>query len=243
MGILIKLFAIIPVSGRMRGRLYRLFYTPGGTNRIGKNFKIGFGSYIDSNEITIGENVSIGNLVRIKYLDRISIGDNTSIGSSTIVCGAYDHKKWLPRILEIGKDCEILSSHYFDVVAPITIGNHVTIAGKWTQFYTHSFDLEKNRMDGPISIGDHVYIGAGCIINLGVRICGRVVLQAGTCVNKSITEPGVYMSNSFTKRGEVRSYGKYRNDSNKETHRLQDGSVIYREKDIAETGHEKNNNG
>ena len=139
-------------------------------------------------------------------MDSFEVGEDSSIGSSTVVCGAFESRKILDRNLVIGQKTNILSSHYFDVVAPVTIGDNVTIAGRLTQFYTHSFDLESCRVDAPITVGNDVYIGAGCLINLGVTICGHVVLQGGTCVNKSITEPGVYASNTFYKRGEVRKY-------------------------------------
>lgn len=202
-----KLLSFMPITAVMRGKLYRAVCRRNGSS-IGKNFRIGFGSYIDSEIIDIGNNVSLGNMVRIKLLDKFALDDESSIGSSTIICGAYEFNKFLSRNFICGKKVDILSSHYFDVVAPITIGDNVTIAGKWTQFYTHSFDLVPNRFDGAVTIGNNVYIGAGCLVNLGVQICDGVVLQGGTCVNKSINEPGVYTSNTFFKRGQVREYSE-----------------------------------
>jgi acetyltransferase-like isoleucine patch superfamily enzyme len=124
-----KLVAFLPITSSMRGNLYRL----NKNNKIGKNFRTGFGSYVESAKIDIADDVSIGNQVKI------------------------------------------LCSHYFDVVAPITIEDKVTIAGKWIQIYTHSFDVTGNRLDGEIYIGKNVYIGAGCIINLGVTILVKAV--------------------------------------------------------------------
>ena len=205
MGKVYRFIAILPVTAGVRGKIYRFF---SGWGKIGKNFKIGFGSYIDTEQICIGENIVIGNMVRIKYLDKFEMGDNSSIGSSTIICGSCEANKFTERNFICGKNVDILCSHYFDVVAPVEIGDNVTIAGKWTQFYTHSFDLIRNRLDGSIKIGNNVYIGAGCLINLGVNICNEVVLQGGTCVNKSICESGVYSSNNIYKRGEIRQYDK-----------------------------------
>lgn len=200
--ILVKLFAVLPISSSMRGMLYKFFMR----KQIGKNFKIGFGSYIHSKDIEIGDNVCIGNMVRIKFLDRFKMGNDSSIGSSTIICGAYDYNKFQERQFICGDDVGILCSHYFDVVAPVMIGNDVTIAGKWTQFYTHSFDLAPNRLDGAIKIGNHVYIGAASLVNLGVTVCDNVVIQGGCVVNKDIIEPGVYASQTMYKRGDVRCY-------------------------------------
>lgn len=206
---LAKIISIMPILASMRGALYRIF----GSANIGKHFKIGFGSYIDAREIRLGDGVTIGNMVRIKYLDKFAMGNGSGIGSSTIICGAYDFNKVSERDFICGDNVGILCSHYFDVVAPVRIGNDVTIAGKWTQFYTHSFDLVPNRLDGGITIGDHVYIGAASLINLGVNVCDNVVIQGGTCVNKDITEPGVYASQTFYKRGEVRRYSDLMDDS------------------------------
>lgn len=145
-------------------------------------------------------------MVRVKLLDLFQLGEGSGIGSSTIICGAYDYNKFSERNFICGKNVGFLCSHYFDVVAPVILGDNVTIAGKWTQFYTHSFDLVPNRLDGSISIGNNVYIGAGSLVNLGVHICDNVVVQGGTCVNKNIEEPGVYMSNTFMRRGDVHRY-------------------------------------
>ncbi len=199
---LVKLLSILPFTPSIRGRIYKLLFW----GRVGKGFKIGVGSYIDAATIQIGDNVDVGNMVRIKFLDSFQIGDNSSIGSNTIICGAHEKNKFQERQFICGNNVGILCSHYFDVVAPIIIGNDVTIAGKWTQFYTHSFDLEPNRLDGGITIGNHVYIGASSLINLGVTICDNVVIQGGSCVNKSISESGVYASQSLYKRGNVRNY-------------------------------------
>ncbi len=196
------IMSVLPISSSCRGSLYRVFCH----KKIGKGFKIGFGSYIDSREILVDKNVCIGNLVRIKQLDRFELGENSSIGSSTVICGAYEINKFAEREFVCGRNVGILCSHYFDVVSPIIIGDYVTIAGKWTQFYTHSFDLAPNRLDGGIHIGNHVYIGAASLINLGVNICDNVVIQGGCCVNKDINEPGVYASQKIYKRGEVRDY-------------------------------------
>ena len=220
-----KVLAFLPISSSMRGKCYKLLCLLNKKSCIGDDFRIGFGSYIDCSTINISNHVQIGNMVRIKYLDYFEIGDNSSIGSSTVVCGAYDINKFDERNLIIGRNCGILCSHYFDVVAPIKIGNNVTIAGKYSQFYTHSFDLNHNRLDGEINIGNDVYIGAGALINLGVYICDKVVIQGGTCVNKDVIESGVYCSYAFIKRGEVREYRElFADKSNK---MLDDGCVVY----------------
>ncbi len=216
-----KLLAFAPMTSRMRGGIYRIL----NHRNISKGFRIGFGSYIDAKTISIGHNVCIGNMTRAKLLDRFTVGNDTTIGSNNIICGTYENNKFGERDFSLGSNTEILYSHYFDVVAPIVIGNHVTIAGKWTQFYTHSFDLSKNRLDGGIVIGNNVYIGAGSLINLGVDICDNVVISGGCVVSKDIVESGVYNSSLFKKRGEVRNYAD--NNSGAAHKQLASGIMVY----------------
>jgi acetyltransferase-like isoleucine patch superfamily enzyme len=217
MNLLKIIISFLPISKKVRGKIYSVF------GEVDRNFSIGFGSYIDSNSIVINESCCIGNLVRIKLLDTFVMGYNSTIGSNTVICGAKESNKVKKRSFKIGENTNILCSHYFDVVAPIELGNKVTIAGKWSQFYTHSFDIFGNRIDGRISLGNNIYIGAGCIINLGVKICDQVVLQSGTIVNHSINESGVYTSNHFSKRGEVRDFTQ---SNIYEKFKLENGKVV-----------------
>ena len=175
-----KLIAFLPITSRARGAIYRLL----NPQTISKGFLIGFGSYIDAKKILIGNDVNIGNMTKVKLMDCFKIGNQTTIGSHNIFCGALEQDKCLERNFTVGNNTNILYSHYFDVVAPISIGDNVKIAGKWTQFYTHSFDLSGNRLDGAINVGNNVYIGAGSLINLGVDICDDVVLQGGNSCDK-----------------------------------------------------------
>lgn len=200
--IIIMFIAFFPFSGKMRARLYSLL--PG--YKIGKYVSIGLGTILRCGRLCIGDNSVIGNLVRVKNIDKFFVGKNSLVNSSCMFCGPVDELKSFERIIEIGDCANIQCGHYFDVVAPIIIGNHVTIAGKDTQMFTHSFDVEGNRLDGAIEIGDYVYIGSRCIVNLGVSLAERVVLQAGTIVNKSIVESGVYASHVLEKKGNIHSY-------------------------------------
>lgn len=75
--------------------------------------------------------------------------------------------------------------------APITFGDHVFVAPNCC-FTTaeHAIDAEQ-RNEGleiarPITIGDNVWIGAGCVILAGVTIGNNTVIGAGSVVTKSI---------------------------------------------------------
>ena len=202
--LIIMFIAFFPFTGRMRAKLYGML--PG--YDIGTKVSIGLGTVINCGKIHLGNESMIGNLVRIKNIDVFSVGFKSLVNSSCMFCGPIEALKSFERCVEIGDFANIQCGHYFDVVAPIVIKNHVTIAGVDTQMFTHSFDVEGNRMDGSITIGDYVYIGSRCIINLGVEISERVVLQAGTIVNKSIDESGVYSSHVLEKKGNIHSYSE-----------------------------------
>lgn len=196
------LIAFFPVSAKIRAFLYNLLPA----YRISSTAKIGFGTTINVGECVIQGNVRIGKLVRIKNIDYFSVGDNSLVNSSCMFCGPVEQLKHDVRKVVIGREANIQCGHYFDVVSPITMGDSVVIAGKGTQFFTHSFDIEGNRLDGAILIGNRVYIGTGSIINLGVQICDNTVLQAGTVLNETISESGVYGTNQLYRKGNIRRY-------------------------------------
>ena len=198
----ILILAVLPLPGKVRGGLYRLLYP----DRIGRDFEIGWLSFIFCKEISIGTGVHIKRNVKIRNLDVLKIGDGCEIGSGCEIHGVPDNIQFQKRVFEVGNNTGIGSSHYFDVAAPIQIGSHVIIAGFQSQFFTHSFDLNSDRMDGGIRIGNHVYIGTRCLVTPGVAICSQVVITGMTTVNKSISETGVYSSSTLFRRGSVREY-------------------------------------
>ena len=202
--IIILLIAFCPFSGKVRAWLYGRMpdYT------IEKNVHIGFGTVINCAKLRIGKDSVLGRLVRVKNIDSFVVGKNSLVNSSCMFCGPVPSLKSFQRDVTIGDFANIQCGHYFDVVAPIEIKDYVTLAGKETQIFTHSFDIEGNRLDGSVEIGNHVYIGSRCIINLGVAIADKVVLQAGTVLNKSLEESGVYTSNILEKRGNIHSYSE-----------------------------------
>lgn len=74
---------------------------------------------------------------------------------------------------------------------PVTIGNNVFIAPN-VQIYTarHPIDVEERRKHvgsaSPITIGNDVWIGGGCILLPGVSIGDGTTIGAGSVVTKSI---------------------------------------------------------
>lgn len=196
--------------------LLRLIKTD--TFSIGKNSRIGF-SLIISNNFHIGDNCSLGHFNFI-HVDSFVCGENGFIGYLNIIRGHIDVK--LGTSIEIFKQNKISApmfniapskfvmfdsariavKHVLDLTHNITIGRGVCIAGLGSQFWTHAFyysqsSFDRIRVDKPIVIGDHCYIGSSVIVCAGVKICDGVTVGAGTCVVKDLMKPGLYVSSAI----------------------------------------------
>ena len=88
----------------------------------------------------------------------------------------------------------------------ITIGNFVNIGAGTIIFDTnfHSTEWKKredrhedsiNAKTLPIRIGDHVFIGARCIINKGVEIGNKSMIAAGSVVTKNVPAGEIWGGN------------------------------------------------
>ncbi len=119
---------------------------------------------------TIGNHCFIGPFVEIQK--NVTIGDNTKIQSHTFICEL------------------------------VTIGSHCFI-GHGTMFVNDKFTNGGPAMGDrtlwvATTIGNHVSIGSNATI-LPVSICDHVVIGAGAVVTKNITEPGTYVGNPARK--------------------------------------------
>jgi acetyltransferase-like isoleucine patch superfamily enzyme len=100
----------------------------------------------------------------------------------------------------VGNNCKI-QSHSF-ICELVTIGNDCFI-GHGVMFVNDTFKEGKpsggnKDLWKPTSIGNHVSIGSNATI-LPVTICDHVVIGAGAVVTKNITEPGKYVGNPAKK--------------------------------------------
>lgn len=100
-----------------------------------------------------------------------------------------------PRNIRIGNNCNINHGCYLNAFNPILIGNDVTLSANVSIIST---GLDVNRwisgershiINDGISIGDHVWIGAGAQILSNVKIKGPfVVVAAGSVVTRDIED-------------------------------------------------------
>jgi len=84
-----------------------------------------------------------------------------------------------PR-LRIGAYCGFNDGCVFDLEAPITIGNHVSV-GHEVRFLT-TLRQEGVETAAPITVGDGVWLGARCTLLGGVTVGAGTVIGAGVTV-------------------------------------------------------------
>ena len=134
-------------------------------------------------DVTFGENVTV---VQPANLYGCTIGDHTVIGPFVEI----------QRGAVIGRRCRV-QSHAF-ICDLVTIGDDCFIS------HGAMFINDLFAVGGPARgdrslyratrIGNHVTIGTNATI-LPVSICDHVVIGAGAVVTKDITEPGIYAGN------------------------------------------------
>lgn len=69
----------------------------------------------------------------------------------------------------------------------ISLGKGTTV-GPGTYIYDHDHDGQGGYVTAPVSIGENVWIGAGCIVLKGVTIGDNAVIAAGAVVTKDVAE-------------------------------------------------------
>ncbi len=160
----------------------------------------------------------IGKLNKFQHAHDIVLEYGSAIVSHNSFVGSED--RWSPfatgKDLRLGEKSVITRNHVFDLTDSITIGSDVTIGGRQCQLWTHGFDLTHVRIQAPVRIGNHVYLGSACLVLQGVDVCDHVSIGAGTVVSKSIMEPGFYVSAGLTRKSTTRDYS---NDTGVVEHR------------------------
>jgi maltose O-acetyltransferase len=89
-----------------------------------------------------------------------------------------------PSRLQIGAYCGFNDGCVFDLTAPISIGNHVSV-GHEVRFLT-SIRQAGVESAAPITVGDGVWLGARCILMGGVTVGAGTVISAGVTVSADV---------------------------------------------------------
>lgn len=86
--------------------------------------------------------------------------------------------------LQIGADCGFNDGCVFDLTAPITIGDHVSVGHEVRFLTTHCQEGVENA--APITIGNGVWLGARCTILGGVTVGAGSIVGAGITVTRDM---------------------------------------------------------
>ncbi|PZF72042.1 acyltransferase [Taibaiella soli] len=133
--------------------------------------------------LTIGADVVVD---PTSSINNITIGNATKVAKYCSLYGAADHP------LEIGKEVYVgMFSIINGYAAKIKIGNNVSIAQHVNIMADSgpnaSVEMQKYfpLIQGAITIGDHCWLGANCIIMPGVQLGEFTVVAANSFVNTS----------------------------------------------------------
>lgn len=92
----------------------------------------------------------------------------------------------------------------------VTIGDNVTISG--TTILAHDGSTKKflgYSKVGPVTIGDNVFIGYGCIVLPNVTIGSKVIVGAGTVISKDIPDNVVVVQGTESTYRVLCSFDEY----------------------------------
>jgi acetyltransferase-like isoleucine patch superfamily enzyme len=143
--------------------------------------------------ISLGENVS---LETSSNINNVVIGDNVKIAKNCSIFGSKDN------VLEIGNNSYVgMGTLLNGYSAKIIIGEKVSIAQN-VNIMADSGPNASEEMQkffpiikGPISIGDHCWIGANAIIMPNVKLGEFCVVAANSFVNKNFPSYSVIGGN------------------------------------------------
>ncbi len=154
--------------------------------RIGRGVRIGC-SYLDAAQMSLGDGVRIGHFNIIRNVARLEIGRGSVLENFNQFFGTRLPDVSLPSELVMGEQVSFMSRHFVDVTGSVHIGSRTVVAGRDSQFWSHTLALaEKGYAFQPthLRIGEDVYIGARATLVAGSVPAGAIV-GAGSVVTKS----------------------------------------------------------
>ncbi len=160
---------------------------------------------------SMGRGVQWGSNVTLRHAYKMHIGEQTAIDNDCMLCARGSEEDGfrlgdgviISRCtyiqskcgnIDIGDHCSIGVQCYITAVSDLRIGKHVLIAGQcYIGGGRYPMDRDGIPMkekgaysDGPIVIGDDVWIGAGVKILDNIKIGEGAIVGAGAVVNKDV---------------------------------------------------------
>lgn len=145
----------------------------------------------------------IGKFNNINNVTNIHLAENAIIRSYNTISSDLKYN-YTDSCFSLGENSILTTHHTVDAVSNVIILNNTIIAGGYTQIFTHSFDLNRERLQRVIQIGNNCYIGTNCIV-LG-NICDNVIVGAGSTVYKDLLDSGLWTSNKLEKIADIKNF-------------------------------------
>lgn len=166
---------------------------------MARGARIGHFNVVSVVRIVIGANGKFGSMNMVRGPFSLRLGKRAELGNRNTVSRARIGVTIGPARLWLGDGSKITAGHSLDCTCSITFGDYSTLAGKNSQIWTHGYVHERAapkryRVDGRVTVGNNVYLGSASIVTGGVSICDDVIVGVGSCLSKSLSEPGFYVS-------------------------------------------------
>jgi len=161
--------------------------------------QIGHFNFIKVDSLSLGEHAKVGRLNIFRGPVDVLLEEYSEIGNRNVVARAPLGVTTQRAELRLQKGSKITAGHSIDSACSVSFGEYSILAGKGSQIWTHGYvhaetGSGRYRIDGPVSLGDNVYLGSSVIISGGVSICNRAMVGAGVAVTRDLKEPGFYVS-------------------------------------------------
>jgi acetyltransferase-like isoleucine patch superfamily enzyme len=170
---------IVSIKGRYIGSLRvkgdnNHVHIPASTTFTGHIFVHG-----NNIQVTVGENCRLVADIVVKGSNQsITIGEGTTFASVYLLCLERSHIR-IGRWCMFSREIEVRTSDAHSLISSKT-GKRLNAAGS-------------------VTIGDHVWVGVGAIINKGTTIADDCVVGAKSFVNKPFAESGVVIAGAPAK--------------------------------------------
>jgi acetyltransferase-like isoleucine patch superfamily enzyme len=164
--------------------------------------RIGVGNVLACRRLVMrrGSYLGIGNFLSGPF--SVVLAPTAALGNFNIAKRPAHPISMGPSTLRLGVLAKFTAAHYIDCMSHVALGDYSTFAGRSSQVWTHGYvhasrGADRVRVQGPIAIGDNVYIGSRCVVLPCVTVTHGVTVGSGAVVSKDILQEGMYVSQAL----------------------------------------------